>query len=338
MSDRSGNALRYSESSQRGHVESYFLRANHPHRPLAIWIKATVLAPRPRSAVAEAWCVVFHGEKKRIFATKRTIPVSHATFSGDPPTIRLADVLLELGDPGRTEGSLWGDGGPCTWNLAWRRDQGQIGDPLCLLPYPSMVDGPFPKNKLLTPAPLLRFSGWIDIFGERIAVERWPGMQGHNWGESHAWEYAWGQCHFHDAKGEPFCMAEGFTGRVRLGRLVTPRLSALVVRRGQKEYRFDRTFDFWRQDAELDSSRWRVHLHGPAGEAILHMEAPVESTTCLGYYNPDGRLSYCLNSKLARVQLRVNPWNEEGFECTSEHGGALEFLRNEPDPRFDRVV
>jgi hypothetical protein len=34
----------------------------------------------------------------------------------------------------------------------------------------------------------------------------------------------------------------------------------------------------------------------------------------------------------------VNPVNEEAFECASEHGGALEFLVNAPDPRFPDVV
>lgn len=75
-------------------------------------------------------------------------------------------------------------------------------------------------------------------------------------------------------------------------------------------------------------------MRGPGGDAWLEMTARPEETVCLGYRNPDGRLSHCFNSKLARVRLRVNPVNEEGFSCTSEHGGALELLRNEPDPRF----
>ena len=38
------------------------------------------------------------------------------------------------------------------------------------------------------------------------------------------------------------------------------------------------------------------------------------------------------------VRLRVNPKVGDGFECHSPHGGALEFLRHEPDPRWPEVV
>ena len=58
---------------------------------------------------------------------------------------------------------------------------------------------------------------------------------------------------------------------------------------------------------------------------------------CLGYFNPDGRLSYCLNSKLAHVRLEVEPRHGDAFVLTSEHGGALEFLVPE-NPGFDDVV
>jgi hypothetical protein len=133
------------------------------------------------------------------------------------------------------------------------------------------------------------------------------------------------------------CTAEGFSARIRVAGLVTPFLSALVVRRGQKEYRFDRVFEPWRARARINDLRWTVRLSGPHGRARLDMEANVPDTVCLGYRNPDGRLSHCTNSKLARARLQVNPVNEEGFECRSEHGGALEFLRNHADPRFSMV-
>ena len=45
-----------------------------------------------------------------------------------------------------------------------------------------------------------------------------------------------------------------------------------------------------------------------------------------------------MNSKLARVRLRVNPANGQGFEVHSPHGGALEFLQPRPDPRIPGPV
>jgi hypothetical protein len=324
------NEVRYRVGT-RGHVESYFLRANHPSQPLAIWLKATILAPRQGDAVAELWCIVFDGERHRVWADKVTVPVAEAVFE---QAIELAGARFVLRGQGEARGEL----GDCAFDLSWTRGDGPLGEPLRMFPYDVMYEAPLPKSKLLTPYPLLFFSGTIRCWGESIAVKEWLGMQGHNWGREHAHEYAWGQCNFVDRDGRPTCSVEAFTGRLKLGPVTTPMLSALVVRREGQEYRFDRTFDFWRQHAEIDDMSWRLALHGPDGEAQLLMRADPREMACLLYRNPGGRASYCFNSKLARAELRVNPTNAEGFECTSAHGGALEFLRSDPDPRFDRVV
>ena len=199
-------------------------------------------------------------------------------------------------------------------------------------------EGPFPKLKLVTPFPSLRFTGRVTLPDETVELAGWTGMQGHNWGREHAFEYAWGQCVFPSSGGQPEAMVEGFTGRVMIAGRLTPRVSALVVRRGVELYRFDRLFELWRQDATLDADRWTVRVAGADGEARLEMDASGRPMACLGYPNPDGKLSYCLNSKLARVKLQVQPARGGAFECTSAHGGALEFLRSTPDPRFSEVI
>jgi hypothetical protein len=324
------NEVRY-RAGGPGHVESYFVRANHPSQPRAIWLKATIFAPGDGDDVAELWCIVFDGEQHRVWADKATVPVAEATFA---QAIEVAGARFVLRDTGEAKGEL----GDCTFDLSWTRPDGPLSAPLRIFPFRVMYEAPLPKSKLLTPHPLLSLSGSIRCWGETLAVEDWLGMQGHNWGREHAHEYAWGQCNFVDADGSPSCTVEAFTGRIKLGPLTTPMFSALVVRREGKEYRFDRTFDFWRQDAQIDDMSWRLALHGPDGEAQLLMHGDPRDMACLLYRNPSGRASYCYNSKLARVELRVNPTNAEGFECTSEHGGALEFLRSEPDARFERVV
>jgi hypothetical protein len=112
----------------------------------------------------------------------------------------------------------------------------------------------------------------------------------------------------------------------------------MVVRRGARTYRFDRLFDVWRQRASHDGQRWALSLLGPDGDAELTMSAEGRPMVCLGYDNPDGHRSYCLNSKLARTTLTVRPADGASFSCVSEHGGALEFLSRTPDPRFLHVV
>ena len=331
----SDNDVRYRADGRRGHVESYFFRANHPTQRLAFWLKATILAQADGDSVAELWSIVFDGARHRVAAHKATVPIAAACFGTAADGIDVAGAHFDLGVPGASVGSVEDH---CSWDLRWEQGHDVLGTPLRMFPHDFMYEAPLPKSKFLTPHPVLRASGTLTAWGETFVVDRWLGMQGHNWGREHAAEYAWGQCNFTDARGEPLCSVEAFSGRIKLGPVTTPLLSGMVVRREGVEYRFDRALDFWRQDAVIDDMHWRLGLRGPDGEAHLLMHGEPQDMACLLYNNPTGRASYCFNSKLARVHLRVNPHNAEGFECRSAHAGALEFLRAQPDSRFSRVV
>ncbi len=341
------NAPRFSGPAGVGHVESWFVRANHPTEPRALWLKATILAPDPARGgdpgppTAGAWAIAFDGARGRTFATRLTIPWAQARFHGGAEataaTVGPCDFVFGRG--GTARGALLDPhDGPAAWDLAWHPTDSALGDPLVLFPYLSMLEGPFPRSKLVTPVAAATFSGRLDVFGERWDLGGWHGMQGHNWGREHSPEYAWGQCLFVDAAGAPHCMAEGFTARVRMGKRLSPPMSALVVRRGAQVFRFDRTLDFWRQRATVDGLRWTLRLGSPDGEAHLALEAAHDAMVCLGYGNPDGSLAYCHNSKLARARLSVNPVNDDAFTCESAYGAALELLSLARDPHFDRVV
>jgi hypothetical protein len=322
-----------------GHVESYFLRANDPKRPRALWLKATIFESLRGVAEAETWGIWFDGEKQRRWAHRVTEPLANARFpSTTSNEIDVASAGFRLGPRGSTAGKLERAGESFEWKLSWTRTAGPVGERLSIFPLALMLEAPFPKSKLLTPFPALELSGAVDVGGEHIQLSRWPGMQGHNWGRSHALEYAWGQCLFPGADGAIEALVEGFTGRISVAGRPSPRLSALVVRRGAQTFRFDRVFDFWTQQAAIEDFRWMVHLTGNDGSARLEMNAAGRPVACLGYRNPDGRMSYCFNSKLAETRLVVEPKSAPSFECRSAHGGALEFLRNEPDARFPEVV
>ena len=331
--ERPENELRF--SGQPGHVESYFLRANHPTRPLAVWLKSTVLAPLKGPAVAESWFIWFDGERGKTLAQKQTHPFSAVSYSGDGTkalTISSPETRFELAAAGFARGTL-----PVHFDLSWTQDGSPVGQPLSIFPWRLLRTGPIPKGKLLTPFPSLRFSGRVELPWGPEMLEDWPGMQGHNWGKEHTFEYAWGQCLF---PGDD-AMVEGFSGKAKFAGLVTPRLSAMIVRKGGRTFRFDAIFDAWRQRAEVSADRWFLALRGSDGEAILEMDTSHRTTqpmVCLGYDNPNGERSYCFNSKLAAVKLTVRPSDGASFTCTSAHGGALEFLRREPDPRFSNVV
>jgi hypothetical protein len=317
MTERDANALRY--TGKPGHAESWFIRANDPDSPRAVWLKITILAPVNGPAVAESWFIFFDG--KETFAHKDTVPLSAATF--DPPTV--GGLTFELGAPGAARGTV----GPYSVSLQWPQSSVEA---LSLFPYRVMYTAPLPKQKLLTPCPELELSGEVKLPGKTIRVHRWRGAQGHNWGREHTFEYAWGQCLFDDGT-----LAEGYSGRVRMGGRLLPRMSALVVRHRGRELRFDRTFDFLRQEATVGPRRWTVRLKGKDGEARLRMDALDRPMACLGYRNPGGELSYCFNTKIAEALLEVDPKDGPSFRCKSAFGGGLELLRHEPDPGVEVV-
>lgn len=333
MQARQDNRPRFRQGAD--HVESWFMRANHPTRPRALWLKATILGRAGGLALAEAWCSLFDGERTRAEGAKATVPFDAAHFHPVDQVAELAGCRFHL-DP--SAGGSTGRVGPFSWDLKWSRLPGDLGDPLSMLPSRRLLDAPLPRNKLLTPAPALSFEGTVDWQGERWAVDQWLGMQGHNWGRAHSPEYAWGQCIFVDTDGRPFGSVEAASGRIVMGRWTSPVLALMEVRRHGRTYRFDRLVDLWNRRARIAFPDWTLKMRGRSGEALLTMRAQPDRMVCLGYENPDGRLSYCLNSKLATVSLRVNPVNEEGFECFSQHGGALEFLQPDPAAELTEVV
>ena len=311
-----------------GHVESYFLRANHPSRPLAFWAKATVLKPVGGMALQESWFVFFDGERDRVRAGKRSEPLAAGFTSqgAEALNLSLCGAAWSIAPSGHSRGEVDG----AAWDLKFTRVEGSLGEPLSIFPSRMMLEAPFPKSKLLTPFPMLRFAGEVRAFDEAFDVEGWHGMLGHNWGKEHALEYAWGQCLFPAEAGTPAAWVEGFTGRVKVGPVATPRLSALVVQRGDETWRFDRTFDPWTQKAEVEERRWTVELKNDRARAILEMDAMGRPLACLGYKDPTGAMGYCINTKLARTKVTVEPAGAAAFTLESAHGGALEFMRREP--------
>jgi hypothetical protein len=313
------------------HVESWFVRANDPAAPRAVWLKATVLTRADGSGVAEAWCSVFAGDRTAAF--RRTVPLDEASYRSGGASFEARVDALSLAldaDAGRSSGSL----GTVRWDLSFARRPDPLGRPMSLFRSARLVDAPFPKNKLLTPFPVADFAGSVAWAGDAWELDGWVGMQGHNWGPSHAPEYAWGQCVF----PEQAAVVEGASGRIELGSRTSPLFSMLVVRRGGEELRFDRLLDRWRQRPRIDFPRWRLEMRGRGGRALLELTGSPKSMVCLGYDNPDRPRSYCLNSKTARVRLEVRPARGPAYTLTSEHGAALEFLRPRAVPDVQPIV
>src|ERR1700712_2590011 len=77
------------------YYESRFVRANHPHRPLALWLRETLLLPSTGDSAADVWVMVFDPEG----AGNRAIKVAHALgvsdYRYDAWTARIGEAYLD---------------------------------------------------------------------------------------------------------------------------------------------------------------------------------------------------------------------------------------------------
>jgi hypothetical protein len=316
------NAVRFDPSSSRGHVESYFVKANEPGGRRALWLKATIHAPtsRPSQAVAEAWAVAFDRDGHNV-AVKHTVPYAQAAFSRDALGVRIGEVLRF--EPGELEGSIEHGG----HRIGFRLGVQGTDPPLVPFPHPAMYSAPFPKSKLVTPRPNATLRGTLSVDGDEVAVDDWVGMQGHNWGTGHADLYAWGQCNLWER--EKHLVVEAVSARVRVGPVLAPMLTLVCVRWRGVPYEFTGPMELVRNRGEILANRWRFRARGAAGAVEGDLSARTTDFVGLYYANPDGAMTYCLNSKLALARLSLRPAGGEPVEAVSQCA-ALEIGTRDP--------
>lgn len=318
------NATRYVAGSQRGAYESWFQRANHPSRPLAFWIRYTIFAPRGRArdAIGELWAVWFDGEKREVVAVKEEHPISACSFSGQGLDATIAQARL---DAAGLEGVAALGGQSISWSLAYASSAA----PLLLLPE-RLYKGSLPKAKVLVGAPLARYDGHLVVNGARIVIDGWVGSQNHNWGAEHTARYAWGQvAGFDDA---PDAFLEVSTARVRIGPVLTPRLTALVLRLDGEELRFTSIPRALRARGRYAPFTWSFETGDARSRVSGTISAPAWSFVALPYRDPPGATKTCLNSKLARCELRVEHTGMPARTLHTASRAAFELLSNDPPP------
>lgn len=309
-----------------GHVESYFLKLNDPAQRVAVWLKFTIYAPKDarKETVGEVWGIVFDAaDPARSAAWKQTYPIQ---------TCRLArtDFELEFGPSwlraGATEGQLTGPSGLMSWKLRFTPGEA----PVAHFPLAWMYTAEIPKSKIKTPYPSSRFSGSVVMNGRTYTFEAVPGMQGHNWGSEHSYHYAWSHCSAFEGEGDD-TFFEGFSSRVKIGPWVTPFLSMAVLSwRGHRWI-----WNGWKAlrspNIRVENNRWHFEIRG--GTHVLRGEVAALTERFMGlhYYNPDGQVLYCLNSKIADAKIQLIEGDSVLAELRSSGTTALEVLVRDPN-------
>jgi hypothetical protein len=313
------NAVRFDPGSAAGHVESYFLKANDASGGSAVWLKATILARAGADPVAEAWAIAFRRDGEHV-AVKQTVPFRQARFSGERFDVAVAG--LELSD-GRARGAVESGGHRIEVDLAYTTDAPP------LVPFPSlrMYETKLPSSKLVSPHPDSRFTGRLRIDGAELAVEGWRGMQGHNWGRGHAESYGWGHCNCWE--GEPELVFEGVTASVKVGPLETPPLTLLVVWHRGVRYELNDPRSLLGARGKVTPRSWRFSAESRLARIEGELAAEQRDVVGLYYENPNGEMTYCLNSKIARGRLRLEVKGRPPLEARTRMA-ALEVGTKDP--------
>lgn len=305
-----------------GHYESYFLRANHPSRPLAFWIRYTIFAPRGDAGgnIGELWVIAFDGENDRIQAAKTEYPLAQCQFDNAGLNVRIGSATLE---PGKLQGSVQQGSNHIQWQLSYQPG----AEPLLLLPA-ALYDKPLPKAKALVANPNAVFSGQLIVNGEILPVDHWQGSENHNWGSKHTDEYAWGQVAGFDNAPEAFL--EVASARLKFGPFWTPRMTTLVLRVDGETYALNNLWKAALAKAHYGYFHWHFDTSANGVRVVGNIQATRQHFVGLNYYNPPGGSHTCLNCKIASARIVLYRPGQPEHELVTRNRAAFEILTDDP--------
>jgi len=295
--------------------ESWFLRANHPSRPLAVWIRYTTTTPTRGARFGERWALWFDGERGHITAARDRVPAEAVAVDPRHLDVAMGDATLR---PAAARGQADGAEVRIAWDLRWTSGDRR---PALLLP-PGWHDRPFPAANAVCLDPQLALSGTVWVGGTPHTLTEWPGTLNHNWGRRHTDRYAW--CQVSGFDNDPAATLQCAAAQVRLGPLWSPILCfATFCAEGRRWERIA-----WRH-AVTARGAWslgdQAQLHLQSGPLAIAVDAPASAGVHLAYADPNGQPKDCWNSKLARCVVAV-----DGRRWTSAHRAALELLADAP--------
>ena len=243
------------------------------------------------------WFVLFDADAAGPRATKRQFGADE--LSAPPGSyIRVADA--SLGD-GRANGRIETPALDASWDLTFSDDH----EPFHHLPRDFLYRAPLPKTKFLSPYPDALFDGRIELDGERIEIDGWRGMIGHNWGAEHAERWVWMQGSGFEGRSpeDYFDMA---VGRIKVGGAhdaLGRQRDADARRRGAPARRLrphpEHAGLRGADRARASSSRAR------ASALAARVRAPAKDFVAWVYADPVGPEHNTLNCSISDLELRV---------------------------------
>lgn len=297
------------------YYESRYIRANHPDRAQAIWLRETLLLADHGASSADVWVMLFDPEGDGNRAVKQPFAVEEADFRSEPWTVRIGDTFL---DDRHARGSLPGHR-TASWDLVIT----SVGEPVKLLT-DRQYAARFPSAKTSVRSPLARFDGYVVVDDLRFELDGWTGSVNHNWGRRHTPEYAFGQvCGFDDA---PASSLEIVTARAGVGRLTLPPMTLLVFRHEGREFTVRSVPAARRTAGRYEPFHWSFSAR--FDDLLLDGEISCRRGDVIGltYTDTNGEAKYCYNSAVATCRLTLSGSAFGSTELTATRRAMLELL------------
>lgn len=306
---------------KRGHYESFYVKAASPGGGRALWIRHTVHKRPGHEPTASVWFTYFDRASSGPRATKLTVGAEQlSTPAGE--WIRVASASI---GPGQASGSVATDALDATWELEFDAS----GEPCHYLPWGFLYRAPLPRTKFSAPVPSTRFKGTLDLNGERLEIDGWPGMVGHNWGSEHAERWVWLEGTGFDE--DPDAYFDTGAARIKVGGRVLPWIAAGMLRLDGVEHRLGGPGRIRSTAVDAVPGRCEFVLPGRGITVRGTLDAPSEDFVGWVYADPDGPEHHTINCSVCDLELRVESDDGPSRTLRLSRGGAFELGMRETD-------
>ena len=279
-----------------GHYESFYLKLTQPGGGRGAWIRHTVHKRPGEPATGALWFVLFDSSAAGPRATKRQFAADE--LAADAETyIRVAGASLT---DGRAVGRVETDALDARWDLTFADKH----EPFRHLPRDFLYRTRLPKTKFLSPYPDAVFNGHLELGGERIEVEGWRGMVGHNWGAEHAERWVWIQGSGFDG-GSPEDYFDMAVGRIKVGGRTTPWVGNGMLLLDGQAHRLGGFGHIPSTQVEERPTSARFELRGKGAKVSGEVSAAAKDFVAWIYADPVGPEHNTLNCSISDLELQV---------------------------------
>ena len=298
-----------------GHYESFYIKACRPGGGQGIWIRHTVHKRPGAEPNASIWLCLFDREADGPRATKVTVPAAELSVP-DGGWIRIGGAEIS---PGHARGDVGTDAVKASWALTFSGD----AEPCKYLPSDRLYETRLPKTKFVAPYPNARFEGRLELDGETVELDGWPGMIGHNWGTEHAERWVWLEgTGFADSPDTYF---DAGAARIKLGPWTTPWIPSGMLMLDGEPHRLGGFGQI--RGATIDARPGECSFVLPGKDMIVRgkVSAPKKDFVGWVYADPKGPEHHTINCSVSDLELTVERPALPPLQLTLPAGAAYEF-------------